>query len=257
MNREIWKQRSFTNLNPVDYNCPKCNIGILNINILNSKIIPGQEEMIMYNYPHGIDHVFSGILTCKNNNCKNVISIIGNVLKDVHDVSQLQNEEYIEQYISIYYPKYFFPALKLIEISQNVPKEVAFQLNLSFSHFFNDLSSCSNRIRNSIELILDDLKAPKKFKDSKSNKMKEFKTLHHRIQNYQKKTRNKRIANLLFAIKIIGNEGSHIGNVALDDVLDAYEFLESLLDFVYYKREKNIHQKASEIVLKNKPLSKK
>lgn len=256
MNREIWSKSNFTNKNPLDYNCPKCNIGILNITDLNSKIIPGQEEMEMYNYPNGIDYVFSGILVCKNSNCKNVLSIIGNVLKDIHNGYQLPNGEYVEEYLSVYYPKYFFPPLKIIEISQKVPKEVAQQLNLSFSHFYNDLSSCANRIRNSIELILDDLKAPKKYRDSKTNKLKAFRTLHHRIENYEKKTKNKKITNLLFAIKIIGNEGSHIGNIALEDILDAYEFLESILDFVYDKKEKNIHIKASEIVLKNKPMSK-
>ncbi|MCM0666386.1 DUF4145 domain-containing protein [Flavobacterium tyrosinilyticum] len=256
MNREIWKKRNFTNKNPLDYNCPICKIGILSITNLNSKIIPGQEEMIKYNYPHGIDYVFSGILVCKNISCKNVVAIVGSVLKDIQDVCQESNGEYVEEYFSAYYPKYFFPPLKIIEISQKVKKEVAEQLNLSFSHFFNDLSSCANRIRNSIELILDDLEAPKKYRDAKTNKLKAFRTLHHRIENYQKKTKNKKIANLLFAIKIIGNEGSHIGDITLDDVLDAYEFLESILDFVYDKKEKNIHIKASEIVMKNKPMSK-
>ena len=33
MNREFWNKRKFTNKNPLDYNCPKCKIGILNINI--------------------------------------------------------------------------------------------------------------------------------------------------------------------------------------------------------------------------------
>lgn len=256
MKREIWLQKSFINSNPINYNCPKCNTGILDISGLNSKILPGQEEMEMYNYPYGIEYIFVGLLTCKNTTCKNVVSISGNVFKDIQGGYQLPNGEYVEEYYHIYHPKHFFPPLKLIEISKNVPKEVASQLNLSFSHFFNDLSSCSNRIRNSIELILDDLKAPKKFKDSKG-KLKVFKTLHHRIQNYQKKSRNKKITNFLLALKIIGNEGSHIGNVAVDDVLDAYEFLEFILDFTYDKKMKNIHQKASEIVLNNMPLSKK
>ena len=43
MNREFWNKRKFTNKNPLDYNCPKCKIGILNITDLNSKIMPGQE----------------------------------------------------------------------------------------------------------------------------------------------------------------------------------------------------------------------
>lgn len=256
MNREFWNKRKFTNKNPLDYNCPKCKIGILNITDLNSKIMPGQEEMEAYNYPYGINYVFSGFLVCKNQNCKNVISVIGNVLKDIQTGYQLPNGEYVEECISEYNPKYFYPPLKTIDISKKVTEKVTEQLNLSFSHFFNDLSSCSNRIRNSIELILDDLKAPKKFKD-KNQKLKPFKTLNHRILNYHKKTKNRKITNYLLAIKIIGNEGSHVGNVDLSDVLDAYEFLELILDFVYDKKNKNTLQKASEIILNKQPLSKK
>lgn len=255
MNREIWARRNFTNDNPIDYHCPTCQVGILTISSLDSKIIPGQEEMERYNYPYGIDYIFSGILTCKNTNCKSVISISGNVLKDIENSYQLPDGEYVENRFNEYNPRFFYPYLQIITLTKEIPIEVKEQIKLSFSHFFNDLSSCANRIRNSIEIILDDLKAPKRYKD-KNNKIKPFRSLHHRIESYHKKSQNKKITNLLLAIKIIGNEGSHIGNVALEDILDAYEFLEKILDYVYLKKDKTIHLKASEIVSKNKPRSK-
>lgn len=255
MNREIWSRRKFTSDNPIDYNCPTCQIGILMISSLESKKMPGQAEMERYNYPYGIDYVFSAVLTCKNANCGTVISVSGNVLKDIQAAYQDLDGEYVETRYSEYNPRFFYPYLHIIPLTQNIPKEVKEQIKLSFSHFFNDLSSCANRIRNSVELILDDLKAPKRFKD-KNNKIKVFRTLHHRIENYHKKSQNKKISNLLLAIKIIGNEGSHIGHVQLDDILDAYEFLDKIIDYVYDKKDKGIHLKASDIVLKNKPRSK-
>lgn len=255
MNKDIWLKRAFTNKNPIDYTCPKCTFGILALKTLESKLVPGQSEMIKYNYPYGIEYVFSGILECKIKECGQVISISGIVNKDIRDAYEDSDGQYVEFRYDDYQPKFFFPYLAIIPIGKNVPKEVEQQLRLSFSHFFNDLSSCANRIRNSIELILDDLKAPKRYRD-KNNQLKDFRTLHARILSYQKKSKNKRISNLLLAIKIIGNEGSHIGKISLEDIIDAYEFLELILEFVYHKKEKTIHERATEIVQKNKPRSK-
>ncbi|HEX8016196.1 MAG TPA: DUF4145 domain-containing protein [Flavobacterium sp.] len=255
MNKDLWHKRTFTDNNPIDYVCPKCTIGILAVKTLDSKLMPGQEEMIKYSYPYGISYVFSGILECKNKNCGEVVSISGIVLKDIQDAYEDSDGQYVEFRYHEYKPKFFYPYLAIIPIGKNVPKEVEEQLKLSFSHFFNDLSSCANRIRNSIELILDDLKAPKKYRHN--NKLKGFRTLHDRILNYQNKLKNKRISNLLLAIKIIGNEGSHVGKVALEDILDAYEFLELILEYVYHKNQQNIHERALEIVQKNKPRSKR
>lgn len=255
MNREFWKKRTFTSKIPNDYRCPKCEIGYLKLEKLVSHLRPGQEELIRYNYPYGIEYIFNGILICKSNNCMNVVSISGISLKDIHfPVRDEVSGEYHDGYITEYEPKFFLPNLNLINLPKSLPKTVEEEIKLSFSHYFNDLSSCANRIRNSIEYILDDLKAPKKFKNNK-NKFQVFTKLHNRILHY-KKYKNKKIANLLLAIKIIGNEGSHIGNVTIEDILDAYEFLEKIINFAYSNDEKILHNKAIEIVNKNKPLSK-
>lgn len=255
MNKEIWNKRYFTNKNPIDYSCPNCNIGILKIDNdkLLIKVKPGQEEMERYGYQNGIEYIFTAILVCKNNECGSVVSMTGDLQKDIRIGLELDNGEWVEDSISEYKPKFCHPPLRLIPIGKDVRKEVKEQLLLSFSHFYNDLSSCANRIRNCIELILDDLNAAKKYRNG-VNVLRPFRTLHDRITNYQKS--NKRIGNLLLAIKIIGNEGSHIGVVEVQDIIDAYEFLERILDHVYHKTEKDLHLRASEIVSRNKPRSK-
>ncbi len=79
--------------------------------------------------------------------------------------------------------------------------------------------------------------------------------MHERIKHYSNK--NKEIANHLLALKIIGNEGRHIGNLNVNDILDAYEILEQLIEFTYIKNHKRISAIAEEIVLSKKPRSKK
>jgi hypothetical protein len=254
MNREIWKNRYFNHDNPINYPCPSCKIGVLSLDGILTKITPRGKEMENYSYDQGIEHVFCGILQCKNADCLELISISGQCLKDIVYGKELPDGQLVEGRFSTYYPKYFYPNLKIFDLPENIPANVSKQINLSFSNYFDDLSSCANRIRNAIELILDDLKAAK-WKRAKSGKIHIFKVLHRRIEHYGSK--NKNIANHLLALKIIGNEGSHIGGLKSDDILDAYEILEQLIEFAYIKKTKRIAELAKEIVVLNKPRTKK
>lgn len=253
MNRSFWQNRSFTNENPVNYQCPKCFVGFLELKNILLEITQNGINLEKHNYPYGIEHIFSGILICKNNSCKELVSVNGECLKDIHSAEELYSGELVEKYFSVYNPKYFYPNLKTFNIGSEVPVEISEQVNLSFSHFFNDLASCGNRIRNSIELILNDLNAPKKAKNKKG-KIYKFTNLHQRIEHFTKS--QKRLGQLLLAIKIIGNEGSHIGDIKIDDILDAYEILEEIVEIVYIKKRNKITTIAKEIVEKNKPRTK-
>lgn len=249
MNRELWTRKYFDHNNPSNYPCPICDVGILTLQNKIIHITPYGTDMEYYNYYNGIDHVFSGILICKNAECKEVITISGSCLKDIAVGEELPDGGYEERRISTYFPKFFYPNIKIFPIPKTIPDKVKEQINFAFSHYFNDLSSSANRIRNAIELILDDLKAPKSRK-TKSGKKQIFKTLHSRIEHYSK--RNVKLSKLLLALKIIGNEGSHIGKVENEDILNAFEILEMLLEFTYSKQHQRILKMASEIIDKAK-----
>ena len=88
----------------------------------------------------------------------------------------------------------------------------------------------------------------------KKGKIYKFTNLHQRIEHFTKS--QKRLGQLLLAIKIIGNEGSHIGDIKIDDILDAYEILEEVVEIVYIKKRNKITTIAKEIVEKNKPRTK-
>ena len=253
MNRELWKNRTFTNENPINYPCPKCSLGFLTLKRkIVMEITPSGTEMESYSYPNGIEHIFNGTLICKNENCKELVSISGQCLKDIRTGKELPNGEMVEHRFSTYYPKFFFPNLGIIDLPKEVSENVIEQINLSFSHYFNDLSSCANRIRNGIELILDDLKAPK-WRKTKAGNKQVFKNIHSRIEHYG--NRNKSMSNHLLALKIIGNEGSHIGFLKSEDILDSYEILEQLIDFTYTKKKERITELVKEIVNRKKPRS--
>lgn len=80
-------------------------------------------------------------------------------------------------------------------------------------------------------------------------------SLHSRIALYEQQ--NKAIATRLFAIKWLGNAGSHPGEITKDDVLDAYEILESILDQLYVQHEKRIDRMVSKVNKKKGPIRRK
>lgn len=269
MRREIWEDRTFSSIEKPIYPCPNCDIGLLELGPLKREPTGDIQD-----YWLGEENIFSGILKCKNEKCGAVISIGGSCFVDYRDVTELINGELSSQLINLYEPKFFYPNLKMFPLSKNVPEKVREQVNLSFSSYFNDLSSSANRIRNAIELILDEAKAPKfEFRltvsrcpisnDSCSRhslqRLKEkkyFRNLHQRIENYSKK-KNRSVGELLMANKVIGNEGSHIGKLETKDLLDAYEILEEILNILFVKGRQEIQRKAKEISISKKPRSHK
>ena len=68
----------------------------------------------------------------------------------------------------------------MIHIPGDCPTNVKKELTLVFRLYLNDRSSCLNRIRKTLELVLDDLKIPKK-QLTKKRKMHNL-SLHHRIE---------------------------------------------------------------------------
>lgn len=59
---------------------------------------------------------------------------------------------------------------------------------------------------------------------------------------------------LLLAVKIIGNEGSHIGEIMLEDILDAYEILEVLIEHTYVNNQKEFYKLQMKLLLKTNHL---
>ena len=69
--------------------------------------------------------------------------------------------------------------------------------------------------------------------------------LHARIIEYRKK--NQQLADLLLAVKWIGNSGSHDSKITKDDTLDAYRILEYVLTKLYSNNETELIKMATQI----------
>jgi hypothetical protein len=107
------------------------------------------------------------------------------------------------------------------------------------------LFSCANRLRTAAEALLTERKVPRTTINKKHKR--ERITLHARIEKF--KQHDAVSADLLLAIKWLGNEGSHanLDELGGEDLLNAFEFFEHLVERIYVKREEQLKKIAKGI----------
>lgn len=250
MNNQIWIKKTFREKDIPAWECPTCKSGILKLdeNKFNIKqTIESINAKKLENWtPEYITYLFNGFLTCPV--CDENISFTGKgyVEEDVFDDHSEDNT-----YFKFYTPEYFCPPLHIFTIVEKCPYDVRNEIILSFNHFWNDLPACANRIRSSLELIMNQQKI-KKYTIYKHRR--KALTLHKRIELF--KLKDPEVANFLLAIKWIGNSGSHIRELKTTDLIDAYSLLELSLNKLYDDNVKKLKTISNEII-KRKGLRKR
>lgn len=251
--RTIWKN-PFTIDNVPQWTCPSCKSGTLIgdkktikiVESVGSKATRGHDE-----WDQGwVSGAFGGEIKCNNPKCAETVLIIGKM-----DVQA--DQEYDEQYggwTSAYYeylfPKAFMPALHIFFVHQDIPDSIKKAIAESFKVYWIDTSSCGNKIRTVVELIMDEYKISKIYTDK--GKRREY-SLHKRIELF--KAIKPQEAEQLMAIKWIGNSGSHQNDdLPKDDILDAYEILEHVTVKLYEKDSHRIKKLSKAINKRRKPI---
>lgn len=227
-NREVWTDWS------IRKPCPNCIEGKL-IPIGNRYLLdetPNSIEMNSLGGYYSKEYIFSIHLKCSSGNCEQYVAVSGDRI--VYDTKKEDTDE-IET-ITSYNPKSFYPAPNIIKIPQECSELFTQTLKESFSLYWLDLSSCANKIRLSIEVLMSD------FNISKSH------SLHKRIEIFGKEYET--VSKYLLSVKYIGNEGSHNPKVERDDILSAYQLLDYTLEILYVdnsEKEKKISAISEEV----------
>lgn len=169
---------------------------------------------------------FLGRLRCDDPECGASASISGTVEpgpagKDAYRVEQ------------------FSPAPCPFIIADNVPHAVRKPLLDASRHLWADHDAAGNKIRRAVEAMMDD-RGVAKF--PKSGPRKPL-SLHSRILRYGKPE----VVDKLLALKVIGNAGSHDGGLSRDDILDAFQIMELVLDEVYVGSRRAVEKRAADI----------
>lgn len=250
MDRKALK-RAFTIDRTPDWICPACGKGVLRIKkdtFAKDERSHSRDHSYEEWEPEWIEFVYSCLLYCTNDNCKEVISSSGRGSVD-WDMGYDENGEQEQVYSEYFRPMYFEPALKIIEIPEDCPSTVSAPLRESFKLIFTSPSAAANNIRIGIEQLLTELKI-KQFNIVGGKRR--IVSLHQRIALIPQKYDE--LKDLLFAIKWLGNAGSHgYGDVTIDDVFDAYEMTEHILQEIYAPKVKKLKAIAKKVNKKKGP----
>lgn len=233
------------------WTCPTCGTGILQIR--KDSFVQGERAHTRDHShdafePDWIEYVYACIFECSNARCKDVISSSGIGGVDLEVIFD-EHGEPDQVYQDYFRPKHFEPPLRIIKIPVGCPASVSEPLIESFRLLFASPNASANYIRASIENLLTELKV-KRFKQIKGQRR--FLSLHQRITIIPEKYKD--LKDLILAIKWLGNSGSHgYGVMTIDDVFDAYELTEHVLQEIYEPKIKKLKALAKRVNLKKGP----
>lgn len=162
--------------------------------------------------------VFADVLVCNNNICEGLAAISGDFRIDTDcDNQTLYSETEYEYSVS-----YFSPSPHFIILNESLPDEIKKLCQSAFDLYWVDIHSCANKIRTAVEMCLLQKSVPQE------------KNLHCWIGNIETQhfASADRIKNYAFALKLVGNSGSHIDDKNLDheDLLLSMELLEEIIN---------------------------
>ena len=243
--RQIYKA-AFNKNSHTQWTCPTCRQSLLVIkkdSLIQSEIPSSKNKHNSEEWePTDIEYRYSCLFECSNLKCKEIITSSG--IGYIDDNYCFYQDKSPEQWIERYIPKYFYPHLNIFSCPTNTPMEVLNEISISFELFFCNPQSSANHLRISIEHLLTFLKV-NRYTINKYRKRVPIKT-HDRIILLPKKY--KHIQVLFYAIKWLGNAGSHCGTpITSDDVLDGYEIMEKILIDLFEDKDKNVQNIANEI----------
>lgn len=226
VDRNLWR-RAIRKAGSPRWPCPGCPTGTLKLRretlVFHETTgsLPTDEEG---NFdPYGIIYAFSALLECEN--CRVKIACSGEGGEEIFD---WQDEEGSWNYNHepALYPRYFSRPMPILRLKFSVPENVKDRLLKSFLLIFADSGAAANYARQCSEEILSDRGVPKMTKNGG------YMSLETRIKKFEGS--DSANANRISALRWIGNFGSHSGPVKFNDVLNAYDILEILLEDLYF-----------------------
>ncbi|MHC4269060.1 MAG: DUF4145 domain-containing protein [Planctomycetota bacterium] len=239
VDRELW-EKTFTKNSFPAWICPTCFKGVIRP-VKNSFLSDETSDSLEAHDhpawgPEWISLKCVVLLKCSNPDCRETITMIGKGSVEEmlgYDFDGNTKHETIESFEPIYFDPPLFP----FQLPSKCPNDIKEMVIDSFRLFLSDPDSAGNKIRVAVERILTNHKIQKSRRNKKNQRV--MRSLHERIELYEKK--NSEIAQMLMAIKWLGNAGSHDGKrLTMKKILDAYEIIEHVLEELYSPRKHRV-----------------
>ena len=228
---DVFKIQAFTEDGIPKWPCPSCSLGWLiknNFEFRNNAETAKNGNEEWFDDEH-CGFVFSCLLEC--NNCREAVSVSG-----VGAVEQHFDEEHSGRTASYVYfvPKFFQPALPIINFPSGptFPSKISDILEKSFALFWCDYDACANRIRATLEVLLDDMHVIRRVNPDAGKEL----NLHQRIETITAVdgTKEADVKDMLMALKWLGNAGSHeLEGISRSQLVQGYKMMEAILQLQY------------------------
>ncbi|WP_299026185.1 DUF4145 domain-containing protein [uncultured Sulfitobacter sp.] len=172
---------------------------------------------------------FSLKLLCDHEDCGEIVFVHGST-----SLVEDYDDEFGYVLVSVLQPSSFSTAPPMIALPKKLPASVIRQMRQVFALYWVDIGSAGNRLRTSLEGVLDDLQVPRQALSKKTGAMVDL-DLNGRIQSLEKKSHDQ--AQTFHALRMIGNIGSHTTELSREALLDALELYEEALTEIYSNRK--------------------
>ncbi|WP_417219543.1 DUF4145 domain-containing protein [Achromobacter spanius] len=223
--------------------CPSCHRGrlVMDPTSLNKRPTAKSLQNGPENYdPEDDTYHFSALLKCNLNSCRESAFVVGETVGAV----EWDDQNGYHEYFQILRPTFIQPAPLVFLPPKKTPAEVVSAISTASSLIWTSTGAACNALRTALERIMDDVGIARQGV-SGAGKAYELK-LHQRIQALGAK--HTQISALLMAAKLVGNEGSHEGDVSRADALDAFGFVEGVVTYLYDDSMQTIRAQAKQVV---------
>lgn len=228
--------------------CPTCGKGHLVCSddmLLNEETGPSKEAHDDNGWdPDWIERRFAGLLKCNFGNCGELVAIAGDV-SIVEHLGYDYDGEATQDYIENFRPCGLFPAPLPIRPPVDTPELVQTALKEAAGLIWQSAEGAANQVRQAVEHLMDHMGVTRSLPGA-------YLSLHRRIREYQKK--DPKNAEILLAVKWLGNSGSHAGGLTRDDVFDAFDMVELVLNNLYDTTTADIMAKVKAVNTKMGPV---
>jgi hypothetical protein len=235
----LWAE-SFSQDEFPSFRCPTCQKGTLTLVSDSLKVVESERSKRARREvddwePDWTEERFSALLKCSTSTCGELVVVSGD--------TQVNEEYYHGQaWASNLRPRSIFPAPYIIALPPEVPGKVAKELQQAFQLFWVDLNASANRLRTSLERLLDKMGIKKFNKTGKrisiplAQRIKLFETGH-----------GTEFSDIFTALRHVGNLGTH-ATVTRTALLTAFEVYEHALNELFGKHKKKIAELSKKLV---------
>lgn len=197
--------------------------------------------------PDWIAGVFAGVLACSLSGCLEGVAVAGDF--EVVDNPAAFNEwKYQEQYAERYRLRFAHPAPLIVDCPPRTPKTVQDPASAAAAVMWTDSAGAAGRLRVAVEelMTMQGIDKYRLVNMQGGGQQSKPRTAHERIMEFARTKPD--AAEMLLAVKWIGNSGSHESELSPQDVLEGAQMFSHALRLLYDPSEADLKRRAALVI---------